>query len=161
MIDRNDRSRARRYTDKEKKRIKQELCERISEGEPLRAICREEGMPTWRTVYLWREEDKEFDTLIARARHIGFDAIAEDVLLIADTPEIGEIITEKESGREVRREDMLGHRKLKIDARLKLLAKWDPKRYGERVDIVSSDASMSPSKIEIVAPALIDKRKVE
>ena len=30
---------------------------------------------------------------------------------------------------------MLGHRKLQIETRLKLLAKWDPKRYGDKVDL--------------------------
>ena len=30
-------------------------------------------------------------------------------------------------------EDMLGHRNLQIETRLKLLAKWNPKKYGERV----------------------------
>ena len=28
---------------------------------------------------------------------------------------------------------MLGHRKLRIDTRLKLLAKWNPKKWGDRM----------------------------
>ena len=40
---------------------------------------------------------------------------------------------------EVRRGDMLGHRKLQIETRLKLLAKWDPKRYGGRT-VLAGDA---------------------
>jgi hypothetical protein len=32
-------------------------------------------------------------------------------------------------------EDMLGHRKLQIETRLKLLAVWDPKRYGNKVQL--------------------------
>jgi hypothetical protein len=39
----------------------------------------------------------------------------------------------KEWGVEVKRSDMLGHRKLQVETRLKLLAKWDPKRYGDMV----------------------------
>jgi len=31
----------------------------------------------------------------------------------------------------VKKVEMLGHRKLQIETRLKLLAKWDPKRYGD------------------------------
>jgi hypothetical protein len=30
---------------------------------------------------------------------------------------------------------MLGHRKLQIETRLKLLAKWDPKRYGDKLSL--------------------------
>ncbi|HXD37446.1 MAG TPA: hypothetical protein VN624_12375, partial [Rhodanobacter sp.] len=39
---------------------------------------------------------------------------------------------------ERRQEDMLGHRKLRIDTRLKLLAKWDPKRYGDKQQLEHS-----------------------
>jgi hypothetical protein len=30
---------------------------------------------------------------------------------------------------------MLGHRRLQIETRLKLLSKWDPKRYGDKIDV--------------------------
>jgi hypothetical protein len=109
------------------------ICERISSGETLRAICREKGMPAWRTVYDWLDADEEFATRFARAREIGFDAIAYETICIADTPlegveyEIGDDGKTKE-----KRSDMLGHRKLQIETRLKLLAKWSPQKYGER-----------------------------
>ena len=32
-------------------------------------------------------------------------------------------------------EDMLGHRKLQIETRLKLLAKWNPQKYGDKVQV--------------------------
>jgi hypothetical protein len=41
---------------------------------------------------------------------------------------------------------MLGHRKLQIETRLKLLAKWNPKKYGDRVQL-AGDAD-SPLKVE-------------
>ena len=46
----------------------------------------------------------------------------------------------KEKPIEVKKEDMLGHRKLQIETRLKLLAKWNPKKYGDKVTH-SGDAS--------------------
>lgn len=142
------------YTEEQKASFKTEICERISDGEPLRVICREEGKPSWRTVYLWREEDPEFAALIARAREIGFDAIAEDALLISNTPLEGVKYESGPLGTKEVREDMLGHRKLQIETRLKLLAKWSPKKYGERVDHTSSDGSMSPKPtvIELTGP---------
>lgn len=113
--------------------IAHQICERIAEGEPLRAICREDGMPSWRTVYEWTEANAEFAARIARARICGREAIFEDTLLIADEPKEG-IRSELSDGKEkITREDMLGHRKLQIETRLKLLAKWDPKKYGERL----------------------------
>jgi len=112
------------------------ICERIGEGEPLRVICRDAGMPAWRTVYHWIEENSEFAAHIAGARTRGFNAIAEDCLHIADTPLEGiETVTKPSGDVEERRGDMLGHRKLQIETRLKLLAKWDPKRYGDKMDL--------------------------
>jgi predicted secreted protein len=128
------------------KEIAQEICERLSDGEPLRQICRSDGMPAWRTVYDWIYKDDALgadgtglSTAIAHARDVGYDAIAEDLLNIADTPLIGEEETSSNNGLTITRKDMLGHRKLQIETRLKLLAKWNPKKYGDR-QILSGDA---------------------
>lgn len=49
---------------------------------------------------------------------------------------VGEIVTEKPDGSvEVKRADMIEHRKLRIETRLKLLAKWNPKKYGDKLDL--------------------------
>jgi hypothetical protein len=122
------------------------ICARLETGEPLAVICRDAGMPHDNTVRRWAEAHPGFAVDIARAREKGFDAIALQCLEIANTPQEG--VTEKlelvtvgkdSDGAPIRelkvvertREDMLGHRKLQIETRLKLLAKWDPKRYGE------------------------------
>lgn len=132
------------FTEEQTAEIKDEICTRISGGETLRAICREAGKPSWVSIYRWLELDPEFKLRFAHARDLGFDAIAEEALEIANTPCEGQIVTSKEWGDEIKTEDMLGHRKLQIETRLKLLAKWSPKKYGERVDHTSSDGSMSP-----------------
>ena len=117
-----------------------EIARRLSEGEPLRQICRDEGMPEWRTIYDWMYRDDALgaqgvglSAAIARAREIGYDKMAEECLELADTPKWGTKQVETEDGITVTREDMLGHRKLQIETRLKLLAKWNPKKYGERL----------------------------
>lgn len=112
-----------------------EICERLSNGEPLRQICRDEHMPAWQKIYEWMAKDAELSGAIARARVMGYDAIAEETLLIADTPEWGLTESVGPNGQTVTKQDMLGHRKLRIETRLKLLAKWDPKRYGERLSL--------------------------
>jgi hypothetical protein len=113
------------------------ICKQLSDGIPLREICRQEGMPAWQTVYDWMYRDEDLSRAIARARELGYDALAEQCLEIADTLHMG---TKKvySSGAEddedsmtVTEEDMLGHRKLRIETRLKLLAKFNPKKYGE------------------------------
>lgn len=105
----------------------------ISEGKPLAQICREIGIDRT-TVYCWRREDEAFDQRFARARDEGFDAIAEDCLAIADeTSNDTKIVGEDD--REVANAEWISRSKLRVETRLKLLAKWDPKRYGERLDI--------------------------
>ena len=113
------------------------ICEQLSEGIPLREICRQEGMPAWRTVYDWMWRNEALSTAIARARDIGYDKMAEECLYIADNIHIGKkkVFTsgadDDEDSVTVTEEDMLGHRKLQIETRLKLLAKFNPKRYGD------------------------------
>lgn len=126
-----------------------EICGRIKDGETLRAICRDDDMPSWRTVYDWLTSHEDFATRFALARDIGAEAIAQEALDIADTPEEGVIEIDKENVNgpytEVRRADMIEHRKLRIETRLKLLAKWNPKKYGDRLDIGNADGE--PFKI--------------
>jgi hypothetical protein len=123
-----------------------EICERLSDGEPLRQICRDDHMPAWQKIYEWMVRDENLSGAIARARDQGYDAIAEDLLQIADTPLMGETETSSANGLTITRQDMLGHRKLQIETRLKLLAKWNPKKYGDR-QILAGDKD-SPLEVK-------------
>jgi hypothetical protein len=133
------------------KKMADEICRRIAEGEPLRQICRDDHMPAWQTVYGWIEAHADFAERIARARDMGFDAIAEEALEIADTPQIGETEETSEDGKKVKREDMLGHRKLQVETRLKLLAKWAPKKYGESIRQELTGANGGPVSVVFAA----------
>ena len=113
--------------------IASEICCRIAEGQTLRAICRDEHMPSFVTVYNWIETNEAFSLRIARARDVGYDAIAEDAMAIADTPLIGEEVEIQQGKEKVKRGDMVTHRRLQVETRLKLLAKWSPKKYGDKI----------------------------
>jgi hypothetical protein len=128
------------------KAIAKQMCEQLSEGIPLREICRQEGYPAWRTVYDWMGKDPDLAAAIARARDMGWDAMFEDCLRIADTPAMGEIVTDDGEKVTVKREDMLGHRKLQIETRLRMLAKFNPKKFGDKV--VHSGDEVNPVVIE-------------
>lgn len=110
------------------------ICARLAKGEPLASICRDESMPAVRTVSDWKSSRPEFSASFARARDEGFDAIAAECLDIADDNS-GDTRTVGREGeeREVCDTEFVQRAKLRIETRLKLLAKWDPKRYGERV----------------------------
>lgn len=130
--------------------IGDEIVRRIAEGEPLRVICRDEHMPHWTTVYDWIQENGEFALRIARARTLGADAIAEDILDIIDDgrndwmekfDRKGDSVGWELNGEHVQRS------KLRAEMRLKLLAKWSPKKYGDRTAMELTGADGGPVQI--------------
>lgn len=130
------------------------ICLEISEGVPLRQICRRADMPSKTSFYEWLDgtdldgEDPGAPDIrsgrlarYARARKLGYDALAEESLEIADDGTNDWVEREKEDGRidvEVDR-DHIQRSKLRIETRLKLLAVWDPKRYGSMIKVGDPD----------------------
>ena len=148
---------------------KKAILDGISKGTPLTVICRDLGICD-SVVRNWMKADEEFSSDIARARELGFDAIALEALKIADTPVEGIEHTDTPEGPRIKRADMLGHRKLQVETRLKLLAKWDPKRYGEKITqeisgpdgapITQASVSLSPEQESNLA-ALVELAKTK
>lgn len=129
------------------------ICRRLAEGETLRSICRLPGMPAHSTVCGWAIGDgapSGFADRYARARSVGLDVLADEILDIANQPQTGEIITENDRGREIRKEDMLGHRRLQIDARKWLLSKLRPDRYGDRMAVEGGPPGSAPIAVRLV-----------
>lgn len=116
--------------------IVQQICDRLSEGEPLAAICRDPEMPAVSTIWQWEKDRPDVSEAIARARLVGFDAIALEALAIADAT--GNDTTVNERGNETPNSEWISRSRLRVETRLKLLAKWDPKRYGDKT-LVGSD----------------------
>lgn len=114
-----------------------EIVHRISTGEPLRQICRDPHMPGWRTIYDWQDADKAFSARIAHARELGEEAIAQECLDIADDAQNDWMEKHGRDGNEfyVINGEHVQRSKLRIETRLKLLAKWNPRKWGEKVDL--------------------------
>lgn len=116
------------------------ICERIADGESLRSICAEEEMPDKSTVFRWLEALPDFATKYARAREFQADSMADDIVDIADTPQIGVKTKTNEKGEvETTEGDMIEHRKLRIAARQWTAEKLRPKKYGSRTNMALSD----------------------
>lgn len=116
--------------------VADEICERLSKGEPLAWICRDEHMPAVRTVSDWKTSHEAFSADFGRARDEGYDAIAQECLEIADETEFDTVKT-KDGDRA--NTEWISRSKLRVETRLKLLAKWDPRRYGEKLAIGGAD----------------------
>lgn len=102
------------------------ICARLAAGESLRGICRDAGMPDRSTVTKWVIDDVEgFSSRYERARNVGLDEMADEVIEIADEK------TEKHEDGQGYAADVAS-RRLRFDARRWYLSKLAPRRYGER-----------------------------
>lgn len=90
------------------------IIDRLQSGIPLAAICRDPAMPCPNTVRAWCAEDETLTERIARARADGCD------VLLSETLEIADLVTEDPASRKVR-----------VWARLEALKRFDPARYGD------------------------------
>jgi hypothetical protein len=92
------------------------ICDRLADGESLKAICRSPGMPSARAVLSWAATRPEFRGQYDFAREIGRETIGHDVLAIADG-----LFTSADAVRDARR---------KIDALKWRFGRMAPKRRG-------------------------------
>lgn len=102
-----------------------EICERLAEGESLRAICRDEWMPSTSMVMRWALQIDQFREQYAHARELGFDTMAEDIIDIVDE-QPGTLDSGATDSGEV------ANKRLRFDARRWYLSKLAPKKYGDR-----------------------------
>jgi hypothetical protein len=131
------------------------ICERLAKGEPMAQICRDDGMPDASTVWDWTVEDKAVAQQITRARNNGFDAIAIHALQIADDTS-NDYMKDPATGRKVLNSEHVQRSKLRIHTRMQLLAKWDPKRYGDNVQVRHANAEGDGDASVTVKSALLD-----
>jgi len=123
-----------------------EILSRISAGEPYARIYRSDTkrFPHQTAWNDWLLADETLAIAHSKAREIGFDFMAAECLDIADDSSKDSIV---DSRGNVKLDVEFAQRsKLRVWTRLQLLAKWDPKRYGERVTH-AGDAS-APISVE-------------
>ena len=117
-------------------KIVEEVLFWISSGNTLRSYCRQENKPAFTTIYNWLNKDSDegrlFNERFVRAREVGSDMIADSIMeIMSETPEmIGGDNPRIDPG-------WVALQKAKSDVALKLLSKWFPSRYGDRVDVAA------------------------
>jgi hypothetical protein len=131
--------------------IEDDICARLSRGEPLRAICRTEGYPEWTTVYGWMESREGFSERVALARENGVEAIAQDTLAMIDAEP--RYVEDAKGGTRIDA-GYVQWLKLRTEQRMKLLACWSPNRYGNRVQVAGDKDN--PLQVNIQATEMFD-----
>lgn len=111
---------------------------------------------TLTSFYQWISKDVELQNLYNYARQIRSDILFEEIIEISDNQEIGEEESNEfdEKGNPVKtvikRGDMFKQRQLKIDARKWVVAKMQPKKYGDKLDVTTDGEKIQSQPVSIV-----------
>lgn len=129
------------------------VCSRLAKGESLRSIARDKGMPSVSMVLRWAESNEAFREQYARARGDGQDAIAEEILDIADDGRNDWVERENARGEThvVLDREHVERSKLRVDARKWLLSKLAPRKYGDKVTTELTGPNGGPVQFQTVA----------
>lgn len=104
------------------------ICERLSDGESLRDICKHDDMPNKATVFRWLANDAKLSDQYARAREEQADVLFDECLSIAD--QYDQAAEKLEGGT-----DHIQRAKLRIDTRKWMAGKLRPKKYGDKLEV--------------------------
>jgi len=138
-----------------------EICRRLAEGQSLREVCRGDEMPAESTVRAWALEDREgFSAQYARAREIGYQSMADELLEVADDGrndwmerrDDDDQKTYQLNGEHVQRS------RLRVDTRKWLLSKALPKVYGDKVTNEHVGDPDRPVAVEHIQRTIIDPK---
>lgn len=104
----------------------------IASGKTLADACRlyDFSNDAWAK---WLKQDPELSQAYAEARIIGADAMADDILNIVDTVSSDHVEISKA--------------RLRSEMRLKLLAKWQPSKYGDSVALKHQGEDGGPVQV--------------
>jgi hypothetical protein len=112
------------------------ICQRIADGESLRSVCSDEGMPHKSVVMRWLGDNPAFQDQYARAREAQADAIFDEILDIVDDGRNDWMERQGDDGGDAGwrvNGEHIQRAKLRVDARKWMAGKLQPKKYGERV----------------------------
>jgi hypothetical protein len=125
----------------------------LSQGVPLAVIAHQNGVHR-STIHAWRAEDQEFARAYEYARDLGWDRIACECLQIVDDTSDDLVIDAHGVPRP--NVEAVRRAKLRVESRLRLLAKWDSGRYGKR-RAIKSVAESTETRRHVIDPRSLDK----
>lgn len=124
------------------------VCEKIAEGYSMRTVCAPDDMPGLTTVFKWLRTNDEFAKQYARATEERTEAMSEDILDIADDGSNDLMTIQK--GKEiytVENKEVTNRSRLRVDTRKWLMAKMKPKKYGDKLDVMSDGKAIQGNTI--------------
>lgn len=128
------------------------ICERLSQGQSLRSICRLGSMPGMSTVMNWLFDSeknaglKKFAADYEHARDMYTDHVFEETLEIAD----GALLVTSAKGMRGIAGPRVNALRLQIDTRKWFLSRMRPVKYGEKLDVTSKGKELKQARAAII-----------
>jgi len=124
--------------------IAEEILARLAAGETLTQICRDDHIPSRSAVSGWVVKDTNgFKARYETARRMQVEAMADEIIDIADDASNDWMDRETEKGRIVRviDKECVQRSRVRVDTRKFLMAKLMPERFGDRqsVEVTGKD----------------------
>lgn len=137
------------------KEIGTKICARIAEGESVRAIVKDDKMPSSSTIFRWLLDDtkQEFWEQYEKARNVQCELMFEELLEIADDGtndwmdkfgKDGEVTGKQLDSEHVQRS------RLRLDTRKWFLSKVLPKKFGDKLDMTSGGEKIKPVLVKFI-----------
>ena len=114
------------------------ICSQLADGKSLRTVCRAPNMPDKATVFRWLRTKDDFRDHYTRAKQEAADALADEILDIADNG-TNDWMTVEYGGqeRQIVDKEAVQRSHIRIEARKWLMAKAKPKVYGDKLDLTT------------------------
>lgn len=129
-----------------------EMRQRITDGETLRQVSAALNVPHG-LFASWIESEPARMDLYKAALRVRADALLHEALTVSANTQEGQTVKEGPDGTVTTTEDMLGHRKLRVDTNLKVAARWDPARFGDSQRVELTAKVIRPSEVTLLEGA--------
>jgi hypothetical protein len=128
--------------------IGETICDRIVDGESLRTICADAGMPDEATVLGWVSSHREFRDQYEIAREFPVQALLDETIEIIDDPSGYLVERVQANGRVVVVWDrkQLPRCRLRTDVRMWVVDQLPPLKLEERLERIEAQQDRDPDE---------------
>ena len=128
--------------------IGETICDRIVDGESLRTICADAGMPDEATVLGWVSSHREFRDQYEIARDFAVEALLDETIEIIDDPSGYLVERVQANGKVVVVWDrkQLPRCRLRMDVRMWVVDQLPPLKLEERLERIEAQQDRDPDE---------------
>ena len=135
------------YTPSQRELLFKRVIKGLQSGTSLRQVLKNDGMPSRTALYDWLDKDVKFQERFARAMEMGDEVLEERKLEIASLRLIETVEESGYSGEaafsKTTTRDNVQRSKLMIETINTILARRNPRKYGNKIDVTSAGEALA------------------